>query len=153
VFETLWNKSISAEKRIRELKQGITTHYETKIIEDPDEIVKEISRVAANSNEFCTCLTSGGMHYCYNYFLETRKELLEKQKKGEHKGVRYITNIDQDNAKLADEFLDAGMRIRHVKNLPPMSSDKEIAATIERMDGGSRTGFNLSFYFLYVKLS
>ena len=137
VFETLWNKSISAEKRIRELKQGITTHYETKIIED--EIVKEISRVAANSNEFCTCLTAGGMQYCYNYFLETRKQILEKQKKGEHKGLRYITNIDQDNAKLANEFLDTGIQIRHVKNLPPMSfgvSDKEIAATIERMEGG-----------------
>ncbi|HET7390524.1 MAG TPA: HAMP domain-containing sensor histidine kinase, partial [Nitrososphaeraceae archaeon] len=139
VFETLWNKSISAEKRIRELNQGITIHYETKIIEDPYEIVKEISRLAANSNEFYTCVTSGGMHYCYNYFLETRKQMLEKQKNGEHKGVKYITNIDQDNAKLANEFLDAGIQIRHVKNLPPMSfgvSDKEIAATIERMEGG-----------------
>jgi len=27
VFETLWNKSMSAERRIRELKNGITTHY------------------------------------------------------------------------------------------------------------------------------
>jgi two-component system sensor histidine kinase VicK len=65
---------------------------------------------------------------------------LEKQKKGDHKGVRYITNIDQDNVKFAKEFLDVGMRIRHVKNLPPMSfavSDKEMAATIEKMDGGS----------------
>ncbi|HYA85228.1 MAG TPA: ATP-binding protein, partial [Candidatus Bathyarchaeia archaeon] len=76
---------------------------------------------------------------CHNYFLETRKELLDKQKKGDHKGVRYITNIDQDNVKFAKEFLDAGIPIRHVKNLPPMSfavSDKELAATIEKMDEG-----------------
>jgi two-component system, OmpR family, sensor histidine kinase VicK len=46
VFETLWNKSMSAEKRIRELKDGITTH--TKVIEDPDNVVKEISRLVAN---------------------------------------------------------------------------------------------------------
>jgi hypothetical protein len=139
VFETLWNKSISADKRIRELKEGIITHYQTKVIEDPGDIVKEINRVVANSNEFYTCLTSGGMHYCYNYFFETRKELLEKQKKGEHKGIRYVSNITQDNAKLAKEFLDAGIRIRHVKNLPPMSfgvSDKEMAATIEKMERG-----------------
>jgi two-component system, OmpR family, sensor histidine kinase VicK len=139
VFETLWNKSISAEKRIRELKDGITIHYQTKVIEDPDDVVKEISRLIVNSKEFNTCLTSGGMHYCHNYFLDARKELLEKQKKGDHNGVRYITNIDQDNLKFAKEFLDAGMRIRHVKNLPPMSfavSDKEIVATIEKMDGG-----------------
>ena len=87
VFETLWNKSMSAEKRIRELKQGIITHYQTKVIEDPDEVVKEISRQVANSNEICACLTSGGMHYSYNHFFEIRKKLLETQKKGEHKGV------------------------------------------------------------------
>ncbi len=127
------------EKRIRERKEKITTHYETRVIEDPGDIVKEITRLIANSNELCTCLTSGGMYYCYNHFFETRKEVLEKQKKGEHKGIRYISNICQDNVKLVKEFLDAGIRIRHVKNLPSMSfgvSDKETAATIEKMDGG-----------------
>jgi two-component system sensor histidine kinase VicK len=138
VFETLWNKSISAEKRIRELKEGVTMHYQTKVIEDPDEVVKEISRQIANSNELCTCLTSGGMEYSYNHFFEIRKKLLT-QKKGEHKGFRYISNVNQDNAKFVKIFLNAGIRVRHIKNLPPMSfcvSDKEIAATIEKMEGG-----------------
>src|SRR5215469_5499194 len=139
VFETLWNKSMSAEKRIRELKDGITTHYQTKVIEDPDEVVKEIGRQVANSNEICACLTSGGMQYSYKHFFEIRKKLLEKQKKGEHKGIRYISNITQDNEKFVKAFLDAGIRIKHVKNLPPLSfgvSDKEIVATIEKMEGG-----------------
>jgi hypothetical protein len=139
VFETLWNKSMSAEKRIRELKQGITTHYQTNVIEDPDEVIREISSLIANSNELCTCLTPGGMQYSYNHFSEIRKKLLEKQKKGEHKGVRYISNITQDNVNLVKVFVDAGIRIRHVKNLPPMSfgvSDVQMAATIEKMEGG-----------------
>ena len=93
---------MSAERRIRELKDGITTHYQTKVIEDPYNVVKEISRLIAGSNEINTCLTSGGMHYCHNYFLETRTELLDKQKKGDHKGVRYITNIDEYNVKFAN---------------------------------------------------
>jgi two-component system, OmpR family, sensor histidine kinase VicK len=132
MFETLWNKSMSAERRIRELEDGITTHYQTKVIEDPDEVVREIGHQVA-------CLSSGGMQYSYNHFFEIRKKLLEKQKKGEHKGVRYISNITQDNEKFVKAFLDAGIRTRHVKNLPPMSfgvSDKEIAATIEKMEGG-----------------
>ena len=59
VFDTLWNKSMPAEKRMKELKQGITMHFETKVIEDPDDVIKEISRITANSNELSTCLTSG----------------------------------------------------------------------------------------------
>jgi two-component system, OmpR family, sensor histidine kinase VicK len=139
VFETLWNKSISAEKRIKELKQGITTHYQTKVIEDPDEVIREISSLIANSDELCTCLTSGGMQYGFNHFSEIRNKILEKQKKGEHKGYRYISNVTQDNTKLARLLLETGVRVRHVKNLPPMSfsvSDKEIGATIEKMEGG-----------------
>ncbi len=79
------------------------------------------------------------MHYSHNHFFEIKKQLLQKQKNGEHKGIRYISNIDKDNTKLAKIFLDAGIQLRHVKNLPPMSfgvSDKEIAATIEKMEGG-----------------
>jgi two-component system, OmpR family, sensor histidine kinase VicK len=139
MFETLWNKSMSAERRIKELEDGITTHYQTKVIEDPVEVVREIGHQVANSNEICACLSSGGMQYSYNHFFEIRKKLLEKQKKGEHKGVRYISNITQDNEKFIKAFLDAGIKIRHVKNLPPMSfgvSDKEIGATIEKMEGG-----------------
>ncbi len=138
MFETLWNKSMSAERRIKELEDGITTHYQTKVIEDPDEIVRKIGHQVANSNESCACLTSGGMQYSYNHFFEIRKKLLEKQKKGEHKGFRYISNVTQDNVNLV-VFQDAGIRIRHVKNLPAMSfgvSDREITATIEKMEGG-----------------
>ena len=79
------------------------------------------------------------MRYSYNHFSHIRKKVLEKQKKGEHKGIRYISDITQDNEKFVKAFLDAGIRMRHVKNLPPMSfgvSDKEITATIEKMEGG-----------------
>ena len=142
MFETLWNKSMSAEKRMKELKEGVTMHFETKVIEDPDDVVKEITRLIVDSNELCTCLTSGGMEYSYNYFSEIR--ILKKQKKGEHKGIRYVSNITQFPVKV---FLDAGIRIRHVKNLPPMSfgvSDKELAATIEKMEGGKSDSESIS---------
>jgi signal transduction histidine kinase len=138
IFETLWNRSILAEKKIKEIEEG-TVHYETRIIDDAQEIVKEISRLTASSTELCTCLTAGGMQYSYNHFFDIKKKLLDKQKKGEHKGIRYIIDIDKDNIKLAKILLDAGIEIRYLKNLPPMSfgvSDKEIAATIEKMEGG-----------------
>ena len=114
IFETLWNRSILAEKKIKEIEEG-TVHYETRIIDDAQEIVKEISRLTASSTELCTCLTAGGMQYSYNHFFDIKKKLLDKQKKGEHKGIRYISNMDKDNVNLAKILLDAGIEIRYLK--------------------------------------
>src|SRR5919106_6610538 len=112
----------------------------TKLIENnPEEIVKKISQMTADSNELATCLPSGGMQYSYNYFFEIKKKLLDKQKRGEHKGIRYVTSIDKENLHLIKIYLDAGIQVRHAANLPPMSfgvSDKQIAVTIEKMEGG-----------------
>jgi two-component system, OmpR family, sensor histidine kinase VicK len=138
IFDTFWVKSIPAEEKIKEIEEGII-HYGTRAIENPDEIIKEISRLTANSNKLDTCLNSGGMQYSYNHFFDIKKRLLEKQKQGEHKGIRYITNIEHDSLELTRLYLDHGIQIKHVKNLPPVSfgiSDKEIALTIEKMESG-----------------
>jgi signal transduction histidine kinase len=140
VFDSFWSRSMLAEQKIKEIEQGIT-HYETRIVEDPNQIIEEISRLTASSNQLATCLTSGGMQYSYNYFFDIKKKLLEKQKKGQHKGIRYISRIEKDNVDLAKTFLNSEIQIKHVKNLPPMSfgvSDKEMSATIEKMEGGKK---------------
>jgi two-component system, OmpR family, sensor histidine kinase VicK len=140
IFDTLWNATISAEQKIKEIEEGVI-RYETRMIENPDEVIKEIGRLTAGSNKLDTCLTSGGMQYSYKYFFDIKKKLLDKQRRGEHKGIRYVTNIDNDNVHLSKTYLDYGIQIRHMKNLPPMSfgvSDKEIALTIEKMEGGKR---------------
>jgi two-component system, OmpR family, sensor histidine kinase VicK len=154
IFDTLWNTAIPAEQKIKEIEEGIL-HYETRIVEDPDQIIEEISRITANSNELYTCLTPGGMQYSYNYFFKIKKKLLEKQKKGQHKGIRYITKIEKHNIDLAKTYLNYGIQIRHVKNLPPMSfgvSDKEMSATIEKMEGGKKIqSLLISTEPLYIK--
>ena len=91
IFDTLWSTAVPAEQRIREIEEGVI-HKETRIIEEPDEIVQEIARLTANSNELYTCITPGGLLYSYNYFFEIKKKLMEKYKKGEHKGIKYITS-------------------------------------------------------------
>jgi signal transduction histidine kinase len=146
VFDSFWNRAVPAERRIKEIEEGTSSlsaaarlHYKTRIIDNSDEIVKEISRLTASSNKLDNCLNSGEMQYSYNHFFDIKKKLLDKQKKGEHKGIRCITNINNENAHLAKTYLDYGIQLKHVKNLPPMSfgiSDKEIALTIEKMDDG-----------------
>ena len=141
IFDTLWRSAISAEQKIKEIEEGRVTRYETRIIEDSEEVIKEIGRLTASSNKLDTCLTSGGLQYSHNYFFDLKKKLLDKQRKGEHKGIRYITNIDNCNLHISKLYLKHGIQIRHMKNLPPMSfgvSDREIAVTIEKMEGGRR---------------
>ena len=146
VFDSFWNRAVPAEQRIKEIEEGTSSlstvtrlHYKTRMIDNSDEIIKEISRLTARSNELATCLTAGGMQYSYNHFFDIKKKLLDKQKKGEHKGIRYVTDINNENAHLVKTYLDYGIEVKHVRNLPPMSfaiSDKVIAVTIEKMESG-----------------
>jgi nitrogen-specific signal transduction histidine kinase len=141
VFDSFWSRSIPSNQKIREIEEG-KTRYETRIIENnPDEIIKQIAQMTSDSKELATCLASGGLQYSYNYFFEIKKELLDRQKMGQHKGIRYVTSIDKENIQLVEIYLQAGIKVRHVRNLPPMSfgvSDKQIAATIEKMESGRR---------------
>ncbi|MFL6486812.1 MAG: ATP-binding protein, partial [Nitrososphaera sp.] len=140
IFDTFWRSAISAEQRIREIEEGII-RYETRIVENPEEVNKEIDRLIADSSKLDTCLTAGGLQYSHNYFFDLNMKLLEKQRRGEHKGIRYVTNIDESNLLIAKLYLERGIQIRHMKNLPPMSfgvSDKEIAVTIEKMEGAKQ---------------
>jgi two-component system, OmpR family, sensor histidine kinase VicK len=84
-------------------------------------------------------LASRGIQYSHNHFFDIKKKLLNRQKSGEYKGIRYITNINKENLHLAKLYLNHGIQIKHIKNLPAMSfgvSDKEIAVTIENMECG-----------------
>ena len=143
IFDTFWNNGMPALQKLKEIEEGkLETFSTTRIIEDADDIVKELSRMTAESNVLSTCLSAGGLLYSYNNFFELKKELVKRERKGLHGGVRYVTNIDtKENAELARLMLNEGIRIRHVNNLPPMSfgvSHKEIAATFESMEEGSK---------------
>lgn len=109
------------------------------ITDNPQKIIEEITPWILASNELSVSVTTGGMQFSYDYFFHAKKKVLDKYKKGEHKGVRFITFIDKDNIDPVKSYLDAGAKINHVKNLPPMSfgiSDKQMLTTLEKMENG-----------------
>ena len=88
------------------------------------------------------------MIYNNNNFFDSYKIVLDKNKKGEHKGILWIGNLDKkgevDRFELIEIFLNLGVQIRHVKNILPINfaiggqeNKKEVHATIEYTDGGS----------------
>ena len=159
IFDTLWNTAIPAEQRIREIEEGVMP-VRTRLLEKQDEIIKEINRLNNSADRLSICSAFGGMQMGYKYFFDSYKRIAERNKRidniggGNDDGLRWIINIDKDNLELAKIFLESGIQVKHIKNMPPMNfgvSEKEVALTIEKMEGGSVSqSFLISNEPLYV---
>lgn len=138
IFDTLWSKSISAEERIRQLQEDAIPQ-ETRILDNQDEIVKQMIHLSEISSGLSVVSNHGGLQLTYNSFLQQCKNVLEKQKRGEGEGIRWIMGIEKDSVKLVKKFLKLGVKIRHVKNLAPINfavSKSGLVATVEEMKRG-----------------
>ena len=155
IFETLWDRAISAKERIKEIEEDIMP-IRTKLMKNQDEIIRELKRMNSVGNKLSICTSYGGMQMSYNYLFESYKKVLDKYKRGvSTEGMRWLMNIDRKSIKLVKSFLKSGIQIRHFKHMPPLSfgvTDKEVAITIEKMDGGKMSrSFLISNEPLYVR--
>ena len=138
VFESFWTRAIPAQIRIREIEKGIMP-IRTRIIENQDEIIKEIKRKNNSASKLSVCSCFGGIQMSYNFLFDSFEKVIDKHRKGESEGIRWIISIDKESIPLVKTFIKAGIRVRHIKNMLPMSfgvSDKEVSITIEKMEGG-----------------
>jgi len=134
------------EEEEKESAAAASTLVKSTILESPEEIGKQIILLAKTSNEISLVCSFGGMQVIYDNgkFFDLYKKLLDRYKRGEHKGIRWVTcisrvKLEKDDIDLIKTFLDLGMQIRHVKNLSLMNfavSDKMLNATIGKMEGG-----------------
>jgi two-component system, OmpR family, sensor histidine kinase VicK len=138
-FENLWLNSITVEQRIREIEQGID-RIKTEVLENEEEISKRIIDLVKKSNDVRIYSTTGGMQLIYNNFFEVYKDIVKKHRKGEHRGIRWITSIyNKNDIELVSVFLNEGIKVRHVKSVPFSSfalSDKLLNSTMEKMKEG-----------------
>jgi signal transduction histidine kinase len=130
------------EQRIRAIREGLEPK-KTEIIEDDEEISKRIIQIINKSEYLCICSVIGGdLQFSYINFFYVIGEILEKQQNGNHKGIRWITSINNNNdVELVKTFLKNGIQIRHVYNKPFVSfllSNILFASTIEKKDERGR---------------
>ena len=143
VFDSFWSRAIPAEQKIREIEEGII-RYETKVLENKDEILNHIKSVLDKANERSIVSSVGGMQLVYNNFFEEYKKIIYRQRgRGSErtsKGIRWITSIDKYSVELVKIFLNAGIQVRHIKNITPMNfavDDRQFYATIDKMENGN----------------
>ena len=138
-------EQFQSEQKINEIEEGIV-HYETKVLEDKEQIFNYMKSVIEKASEVSVLSSIGGMQLVYNNFFEEYKKIVDKQRRRgratgeEGKGIRWITSIDKDSVELVKVFLNAGIQIRHLKNLTPMNfavDDRYFYATIDRMENGN----------------
>jgi signal transduction histidine kinase len=140
VFDTLWSKAISAQQRIMEIEQGVEP-IETKVLENKEQIFNHMKSVIGNASERSVCSSIGAMQLIHNNFFEEYKKIIDKHRRDRQgKGIRWITSIiDKDSIDLVKIFLNAGIQVRHVRNLTPMSfavDNNHFYATVEKMEEG-----------------
>ena len=82
LFQVLWNKGISAHKRIKEIEEGLTTRYETRVLENPYEISKILKFVIGNAPERSVCSSIGGLQQIYHDYFDLYKKILVRSCKG-----------------------------------------------------------------------
>ena len=78
----------------------------------------------------------------YNNFLDLHKNILDNYKMGIGKGIRWIISIDKDNIDLVTKFLELGMQIKHIKNMPNLNfaiGDREVSC-YNRRNGRRKDG-------------
>jgi len=158
----LWNKAETANQRIREIEEGIPV-IRTKILESQDDIIREIKNMNNIADHLSICSGLGGMQMSYNFFFDTYRTFVDRfrdndenkgKEKKESNRLKWIIDINKDNINLVKVFVKLGFQIRHVKNMLPINfgvSDKELALTIEKMEGGKMSSsFLVSNEPLYI---
>ncbi len=112
-FETLWNKAIPAEKKIREIEEGIPAEV-TEIWYGADNIVNrqlQIITKAKTAVDYCHSSESPSIIATFKPFIQVMTQL-------NNRGVkqRYITEITEGNIKYCKE-LAKYVEIRHLDHV------------------------------------
>jgi signal transduction histidine kinase len=138
-FETLWSKALPSEQRIEEIEKGIEP-IKTQVLQNPQEIFKATLEFYKKSNKVKSCFPVQGLNIIYKHFSDSRQEILDKYRQGNHKGIRWITTLkNKKDVDLVKSYIDTYIEIRHVKDLSNESfalSDKSFLFTIEHVKEG-----------------
>lgn len=138
LFETLWDKAVPAEQRIREIEQGIEPPH-TTVLNSQEEIEKAIAKSIRESDSLAVYSGTEGMQMVYNHYLGLYREVLARQKTGGHGGIRWLISVDRENKDLVRVFVGAGVQVRHSTYLSPMTfalDGRALYMTVDEMPGG-----------------
>jgi DNA-binding HxlR family transcriptional regulator len=105
--------------------------------ESREVILKDVENFAQSSSWLNVCSSSGGIQVGLNMAFKSLKDVLDRKKRGKHKGVKWILNISKENAGLVRMLLEFGVQVRHL-DVVPMNfavTDKGFRTTLASLEG------------------
>ncbi|MBA3751094.1 MAG: HAMP domain-containing histidine kinase [Nitrosopumilus sp.] len=109
-------------------------------MENIEEISIRQGELIKKSNILCCCSPISDIQFSFNNQFDIIKEILENHRNGKHKGIRFITSINNKNdIEVIKVLLNQGINIRHISDILFYNfvlSDKLFASTIEKKDRG-----------------
>jgi two-component system sensor histidine kinase VicK len=143
-FETLWDKAIPAEQRIQEIEEGVEL-TRTRLMEDPSEIFVETKKAIEEAQSFSACITVDAMKLMRNYYENEVQKAANRLRNSNHDngledsgGFRWITDFKRQDIDTIQYFINLGVRVRHVRNMIPMTfavTNKRFIATVQEAKG------------------
>ncbi|HEX5519098.1 MAG TPA: hypothetical protein VFX18_01530, partial [Candidatus Nitrosocosmicus sp.] len=107
-------------------------------MENQQEIFKVVVDFYRNSNHLKFCSPIETINLIYSNFFNYHQEILERYRQGTHKGIRWITSLNNKNdVDIVKSYIDNGIEVRHVKDLITNSfalSDNLFLFTIEKIE-------------------
>src|SRR5438309_3297528 len=98
IFETLWNGSVPAERKLKELEEGLEPEF-LEVINDPRESIKIITKLVGSVNEEVLLLLPKSESMVSMYQLGIFDQLIDVSKKRKTK-IRIICPINEENYEL-----------------------------------------------------
>jgi two-component system, OmpR family, sensor histidine kinase VicK len=145
-FETLWDKAIPAEQRIKEIQGGfgdnqqVKTSPFTNIIDSPEDIALRARQVMDTSKHMYVCSDFADMKMIEDIAYDSVKQTLKKAQEGKHRGIRWIGSIkNKEDIEVVRRFLALGVEIKHLESIPLNFSVTDIESnfTVFDMQEGS----------------
>jgi signal transduction histidine kinase len=138
-FLSDWERALPLDKRIKYIEKGIEP-ITTRVIEKPEEILNQITKFNRSSGQIYACSTIEGLRLIRKNYPKFHIKILQKYKKGDHRGVKWITTINtKSDAEEVRFFLNQSFQIRHVKDTLFTNfavSDKMLLSSIDRINPG-----------------
>jgi hypothetical protein len=77
---------------------------QTRVLNNPSLIAKQVLHIAETSSDLSIVSLIEGMQLIYNNSPDPYKIILDKYKKGEGKGIRWVINIEEESVEIVNSF-------------------------------------------------